>query len=231
MVSVTNLCGTLLTVCATMNNVPTGEVVAQISYDTVDSKQQLVELVEGNVANKFAPYTLVSEDIQDLFEGYLQYLKEQEELELKRQQELEEIARLKAIEEQYSYKSYRQTYYSVVEDNETNLGSGYNARSSEVQNINNIMHFNDSEFGWLPVYAINLDEVVASGQNSRGIWNAYGSVIELRYEDGRTQKGIVLDACGACRYAPKIDLWVYKNQQSLDISNVDFRYIRYGWGA
>ena len=45
MTNFTTLCGTLATLCATLNNVPTEEVVAQLSYETVDSKEHLVELV------------------------------------------------------------------------------------------------------------------------------------------------------------------------------------------
>ena len=141
------------------------------------------------------------------------------------------------LEEQYKYQQwlnsfnrqgYRQTYYSVVEG-ETRLGSGYGINSPEVRNINNVMHFNDSVYGWLPIYAVNMNEVTASGTNSKGIWNLYGSVIEIKDQNNNSKLGIVLDACGACRYANKIDLWVYNNQASLDVKNLDWKYIRKGW--
>lgn len=122
---------------------------------------------------------------------------------------------------------YRQTYYSVQEG-EVLLGSGLNNKSKDVKSINNVMHYNDTEFGWIPIYALNMDVVTNSGQDSRGTWNMYGSVIEVSNENGDSWLGYVGDACGACRKAKKIDLWVVNNDQSLDVDNINFRFIRYG---
>lgn len=121
---------------------------------------------------------------------------------------------------------YRQTYYSV-QQGETKLGSGLNKNSANVEVVNNIMHYNDSEYGLIPIYALNMDVVTDSGQDSRGTWNIYGSVIELTKGE-ETWYGYVGDACGACRYNKKIDLWVYNNDQSLDVDNISFRFVRYG---
>lgn len=122
---------------------------------------------------------------------------------------------------------YRQTYYSVEEENEKQLGSGLNHRSDEVKSINNIMHYNDVDYGWIPIYAVNMEVVTNSGQNNRGIWNIYGSVIEVT-KDEETWYGYVGDACGACRTAKKIDLWVENDDQSLDVDDISFRFVRYG---
>ena len=124
--------------------------------------------------------------------------------------------------------AYRQTYYSV-EEGELSVGALYSYNDEEMQIIDNVIHFNDSEYGYLPVIAINMNEVLASGQNSRGIWNVYGSVVELGYPTGETKNAIILDACGECSYASKIDLWVYENQERHDIDNVTLKYIRRGW--
>lgn len=181
-------------------------------------------------------------DTVEYVEGYYEYVEEQERLEQERiaeeqrrleeeqrrieeerQRELERIA----WENRFDRKGYRQTYYSVV-DGETKLGSLFYYGHPSIRNINNVMHYNDSQYGWLPIYAINMDEVVANGQNSRGTWNIYGSVIEVRQGD-KTWNGIVLDACGACRYANKIDLWTYSNDSSLDVTGLDWRIVRYGY--
>lgn len=238
MTNFTTLCGTLATLCATLNNVPTEEVVAQLSYETVDSKEHLVELVSEGM-NPYATRDLISDEMHEFFSGYLEYQKEQERLaELERQRIAEEQARLEEQRRQeelarkrameYSHKNYRQTYYSVQEG-ETNLGAGYNMYSSQVRVIDNVMNFYDQEYGYLPIVAININEVLASGLNHRGTPNLYGSVIQMKYPNGKVQKAIVLDACGACSRAKKIDLWVYYNAPSLDISNVEFKYIRKGW--
>lgn len=177
-------------------------------------------------------------DTYEYVEGYYAYVEEQERIaeeqrrleeeqrrlaEEERQRELERIA----WENRFDRKGYRQTVYSISEG-ETHLGSGLYYGHPSVRNINNVMHYNDAEYGWLPIYAININEVTASGQNSRGIWNIYGSIIEVKQDDG-TWYGFVGDACGACSSANKIDLWTYGVDLSLDISNLDWRIVRYGY--
>ena len=51
-----------------------------------------------------------------------------------------------------------------------------------------------------PIIAVNIDEVLAVGLNERGIPNYYGTILEITYPEGETQKAIVLDACGACSW-------------------------------
>lgn len=243
MVSVTTLCGTLVTVCATMSNVPTEEVVAQSTYDSVDSEQITQWVNELTTTLRSNPREAVTLEVVEYLVGYKEYQEEQERLaELERQRIAEEQARLEEqrrqeelariererIANEFPNVGFRQTYYSVAEG-ETNLGAGYSVNSREVSVINNVMNFYDSAYGNLPIYAIDMNEVLASGFNSRGVPNLYGSVIEIEDENGNRSKGIILDACGACRYAKKIDLWTYSNNQSHDVSNLKFRYLRYGW--
>lgn len=238
MVSVTTLCGTLLTVCATMNSVPTEEVVAQSTYDTVDS-QQITEWLEQE-ANKSVysdPRSVLKPEVVEYLVGYQAHVEEKERLrleEIERQQQ-EELERQRLAEEarqrelaSYTNTGYRQTYYSVAEG-ETNLGAGYNYQSKEITVIDNVMNFYDKDFGYLPIYAININEVMESGLNAKGTPNLYGSVIQIKDENGNISQGIVLDACGACSRANKIDLWVYNNNQVHDVSNLDFKYVRKGW--
>lgn len=245
MVSVTTLCGTLVTVCATMSNVPTEEVVAQSTYDLVDSEQIAEWVNDLTMTFRSNPREAVKSEVVEYIQGYWEYQEEQERLaELERQRIAEEQARLEEQRRQeelarlerqrtaneFPNTGFRQTYYSVAEG-ETNLGAGYSVNSREVSVINNVMNFYDSAYGNLPIYAIDMNEVLASGFNSRGTPNLYGSVIEIEDEHGNRSRGIILDACGACRYAKKIDLWTYSNNPSHDVKNLKFRYLRYGWNS
>ena len=225
MVNMIPTCTVLLTVCNPFTDTVTDSVSGEQSTHINLETQNTTEMLEGLLTPPKSRTEMVKEILEDVDE----YLAEQERLRLEEEERLrlEEEERIRKMKE-YPNKGYRQTYYSVIQDSETNLGAGYNYRSSQVRNINNVMHFYDNNYGYLPIYAINLNEVMSSGLNRKGTPNAYGSVIEITNGVDKW-KGIILDACGACRYSSKIDLWVYKNQQSLDVSNLDFKYLRYGW--
>lgn len=200
------------------NVVSDEDITEQKHYSKVD-ESHINEMIE----NSLAP--LYSREIPDLevleyVQGYYEY-KEQEE------------AKNRALEEkqsalvEYDKVNYRQTVYTVAEG-ETELGSGLYYGHPDIEVIDNVMHYNDSEYGWLPIVAINMNEVMSSGQNEQGIWNIYGSVIELK--QGTYQwNAIVLDACGACRYSNKVDLWTYNLDSNLDVTNIDWRYVRHGY--
>ena len=126
---------------------------------------------------------------------------------------------------------FRQTFYSVIGDKETKLGYiGLTPNHKEIRNIDNVMHFYDNEYGWLPVIAVDIDAVVATGLNNIGTYNAYGSVLEIDYQDGTCEKAIVLDACGACAIYDRIDLWVYGDNYVHDKSIEAIKTIRRGFG-
>ncbi|HAX72675.1 MAG TPA: hypothetical protein DCY20_04055, partial [Firmicutes bacterium] len=72
-------------------------------------------------------------------------------------------------------------------------------------------------------------EVLATGLNWRGIPNYYGTVLEIKYPEGDTVNAIVLDACGACSWDNRIDLWVYSPQGSHDITGIEYRIVRDGF--
>ena len=214
------------------------EVTTQKHYSLVDSFE-----IEELVQDILAPTSYSRQIAEVEVVGYYDYVEEQERLEQERiaeeQRRLEEEQRRLAEEERqreleriawenrFDRKGYRQTVYSISEG-ETHLGSGLYYGHPSVRNINNVMHYNDAEYGWLPIYAININEVTASGQNSRGIWNIYGSIIEMKQGD-KTWYAFLGDACGECSRSNKIDLWTYSVDLSLDTSGIDWRIVRYGY--
>lgn len=126
------------------------------------------------------------------------------------------------------YKDYRQTFYSV-ESGEVKVGYGLNYNDSQIKNINNVMHYYDAEYEWLPIVAVNINEVLEVGLDERGIPNYYGTILEITYPEGDTQKAIVLDACGACSWDNRIDLWVYSQDYEHDVKGIEYRIIREGF--
>lgn len=138
-----------------------------------------------------------------------------------------------AINTEIVHEDYRQTYYTYV-DGDTSVG----ARDKQGNLItlghpnlkveNNEMKYLDDEYGWLQVVAINHDQVKASrdGKYSFGV---YGSIIDITYPDGEVETSIVLDACGACTTANKVDKWVYEKDKQHDIHGISFEYKRFGW--
>lgn len=244
MVSITPLCvASLLATCnPSMTEIATTEgdsVQQSTDYDSVDSEQITQWVNELTTTLRSNPREAVTLEVVEYLVGYKEYQEEQERLaELERQRIAEEQARLEEqrrqeelariererIANEFPNTGFRQTYYSVQEG-EVRLGSGLYYGHPRVKNINNVMYYNDEEYGWLPIYAINMDEVVASGQNNKGTWNIYGSVIELK--SGNTSwLGYVGDACGACQRHDRVDLWVYSNESRLDVSNIDWKYVR-----
>lgn len=126
------------------------------------------------------------------------------------------------------FRDYRQTFYSVT-SGEVRVGYGLTYEDDDVMIIDNVMHYYDDEYEWIPIVAVNIDEVLAVGLNERGIPNYYGTILEITYPEGETQKAIVLDACGACSWDNRIDLWVYDQDYQHDIKGIEYRVIREGF--
>ena len=243
MVSNLSVCVSVGLALCQPNVMSEGDITQQKHYSQVDNSQ-IEELVKDILAPTYSR-ELPSLETLEYVQGYYQYKEEQERLEQERIAEeqrrveeelrrLEEEQKRQEQERQYQQwlnsfdrQGYRQTVYAITEG-ETKLGSGLYYGHPNVKIINNVMHYNDAEYGWIPIYAININEVMNSGQNSRGIWNLYGSIIEVKQGD-KTWLGYVGDACGECSRSNKIDLWVYDTDLNLDISGVDWRYIRKGW--
>lgn len=124
-------------------------------------------------------------------------------------------------------KNFTQTVYDVVTENDVKCGHGEFWNDKKMKVINNLICYKDDQYGFLPVVALNLDQV----KLTRSGWDhlIYGSVVELHYPNGKTRKAIVLDACGQARFEKKIDLWQYKLDTKEHIENVSFEFIRKGW--
>lgn len=243
MVSNLSVCVSVGLALCQPNVMSEGDITQQKHYSQVDNSQ-IEELVKDILAPTYSR-ELPSLETLEYVQGYYQYKEEQERLEQERIAEeqrrveeelrrLEEEQKRQEQERQYQQwlnsfdrQGYRQTVYSISE-NEVKLGSGLYYGHPSVKAIDNVMHYNDAEYGWIPIYAININEVMSSGQNSRGIWNLYGSIIEVKQGD-TTWYGFIGDSCGACSRANKIDLWTYNVDLSLDISSIDWRIVRYGY--
>ena len=131
------------------------------------------------------------------------------------------------------YTDYRQTYYTVAEGEfqvgarEQN-GRAINLNNPNIKIIDNQVMYNDDDYGYVPIVAINWNEVLDS-QVGKYDCAVYGSIIEINYPDGTVEDAIVLDSCGACRYSNKIDKWINQPDSSEDVKGVSYTYKRYGW--
>ena len=131
------------------------------------------------------------------------------------------------------YTDYRQTYYTVAEGEfqvgarEQN-GRAINLNNPNIKIIDNQVMYNDDDYGYVPIVAINWNEVLDS-QVGKYEFAVYGSIIEINYPDGTVEDAIVLDSCGACRYSNKIDKWINQPDSSEDVKGVSYTYKRYGW--
>ncbi|MGL4336787.1 MAG: hypothetical protein ACRCST_07815 [Turicibacter sp.] len=132
------------------------------------------------------------------------------------------------IEEIEVYQDFRQTFYSV-DQGEVKVGFGVTYEDESVKNIDNVMHYYDEEYEWLPIVAVNIDEVLDVGLNEKGIPLYYGTILEITYPEGEVAKAIVLDACGACSRDNRIDLWVYSYNYDHDVTGIEFKIIRDGF--
>ncbi len=242
MVSNLSLCLTLGLLTCNPNNM-SEDITQQKHYsqlDSTDVEQMVSELYSMQISYK--TFTLEEMDralnTYNYLLGYQDYLDEQKRIEEERiaeeqRKREEEQARLEQERQHQEWlnsfdrQGFRQTVYTIAEG-ETSLGSGLYYGHPSVKPINNVMHYNDSEYGWLPIYAININEVLGSGLNQKGTPNLYGSIIELKHNN-KTWFGFVADACGACSRSSKVDLWTYNLDHSLDIGNVDWRIVRYGY--
>ncbi|MDE5977715.1 MAG: hypothetical protein K2G70_04520 [Turicibacter sp.] len=126
------------------------------------------------------------------------------------------------------FKDFRQTFYSVTAG-EVQVGYGLTYLDDAVKIIDNVMHYYDDEYEWIPIVAVNIDEILELGLNEQGIPSYYGTILEITYPEGLTQHAIVLDACGACSWDNRIDLWVYDHDYQHDILGIEYRIVRKGF--
>lgn len=126
---------------------------------------------------------------------------------------------------------YTQTIYDVVQENGVQVSYGLYWNDNNMRVHNNNIQYYDDQYGWLQVYALNIDMVKQFGTVVTS--DMLGSVIEVRFPDGSFEKGVVLDVCGACASAKKIDRYVYDMSAAKGNGGhtygVDFRFVRFGF--
>jgi 3D (Asp-Asp-Asp) domain-containing protein len=128
---------------------------------------------------------------------------------------------------------YTRTWYDVDVEGGilSSYGKYWNDKDMRVEG--NFIQYNDEQYGWINVYALNVDQMKEYGTVVTS--TVLGSIIEVKLPNSAsTHYGIVLDVCGACAKAKKIDVWV-KNQyvainNGTHIDNeVEFRFKRFGF--
>ena len=127
---------------------------------------------------------------------------------------------------------YTRTYYDVDVEGGVIASYGLFWNDDNMRVENNYIQYNDEQYGWVNVYALNVDQMKEYGTVVTSA--ALGSIIEVRLPDSSSHYGIVLDVCGACAKAKKIDIWVknqyvaIKNNTHID-GGVEFRFKRFGF--
>ena len=126
---------------------------------------------------------------------------------------------------------YAQTMYDVAIEGGIQVSHGEYWNDAKMRVHNNDIQYYDEQYGWIQVYALNIDMVKQFGSVVTS--DMLGSVIEVRFPDGSIQKGIVMDVCGACARAKKIDRYVYNMDDARGygghVEGIDFRFIRFGF--
>lgn len=176
------------------------------------------ELLKSNLVEPYRPYDKkpIEIEVANMVESRATQPTEDVIEEVIEEVPVEEVPVEEVPVEEPILTDYRQTFYSV-EEGETGVGYvGMTMDNPLIREIDNVMHYNDVEFGWLPIIAIDINEVIESGLNEVGTYNYYGTVYNVQYEDGTTTDAIVLDSCGACTRHDRIDLWVYDNDYTHD---------------
>lgn len=127
--------------------------------------------------------------------------------------------------------NYTQTIYDVDIEGGIQVSHGEYWNDSNMRVHNNNIQYYDEHYGWIQVYALNIDVIKQFGTVVTS--DMLGSVIEVRFPDGSVEKGIVMDVCGACARDKKIDRYVYNMDMARGygghVSGIDFRFIRFGF--
>lgn len=127
---------------------------------------------------------------------------------------------------------FTRTYYDVDVEGGVVASYGLFWNDDNMRVENNYIQYNDEQYGWVNVYALNVDQMKEYGTVVTS--TVLGSIIEIKLPDSSTHYGIVLDVCGACAKAKKIDVWVknqyeaVKNNTHID-GGVEFRFKRFGF--
>jgi hypothetical protein len=127
------------------------------------------------------------------------------------------------------------TWYDVKTEGGVQVAHGEYWNGENMMVFNNDILYKDHEYGWIPIVALNIDEVREFGKGRNAIVNSemYGSIIEIEYPNGKKDKAIVLDVCGRAREERIVDRWVYDGELAQskygDLKGISFRFVRFGF--
>lgn len=128
---------------------------------------------------------------------------------------------------------YTRTYYDVDVEGGIIASYGKYWNDEDMRVKNNFIQYHDEQYGWVNVYALNVDQMKEYGTVVTS--TALGSIIEIKLpNEDKTHYGVVLDVCGACAKEKRIDVWVKnpyiakENKTHID-DVVEFRFVRFGF--
>ena len=101
--------------------------------------------------------------------------------------------------------NYKKTSYSTQEGL-TTTATGINVTNNPKVKLNgNSYQYYDSEYGYVDMYAMNIDQLKNSSK--QGVYTSpyYGSIIEVEDENGNISYGGIYDACGAASKSAILD--------------------------
>lgn len=131
--------------------------------------------------------------------------------------------------------NFTMTWYDVKTEGGVQVAHGEYWNGENMMVFNNDILYKDHEYGWIPIVALNIDEVREFGKGRNAIVNSemYGSIIEIEYPNGNKDKAIVLDVCGRAREERIVDRWVYDGELAQskygDLKGISFRFVRFGF--
>ena len=126
---------------------------------------------------------------------------------------------------------FTMTWYDVKTEGGVQVAHGEYWNDTNMRVHNNDIQYNDPEYGWIPVVALNINQMKEFGSVVTS--EMHGSVIEIKYPDGTKEKAIVLDVCGSARSKRIVDRWVYDGKIAQpkygNLQGISFRFVRFGF--
>lgn len=130
---------------------------------------------------------------------------------------------------------FTMTWYDVVTEGGTQVAHGEYWNDNNMRVHNNDIQYKDPEYGWIPVVALNINQMKEFGTGRASVVNSemHGSVIEIEYPNGTKEKAIVLDVCGSAKTKRVVDRWVYDGRIAQpkygNLKGISFRFVRFGF--
>lgn len=131
--------------------------------------------------------------------------------------------------------NFTMTWYDVVTEGGKQVAHGEYWNGDNMRVYNNDIQYYDEEYGWIPVVALNINQMKEFGTGRASVVNSamHGSVIEIQYPNGKTEKAVVLDVCGRAKNERIVDRWVYDGRKAQakygNLEGISFRFIRFGF--